>query len=540
MKSSSCWRATQSVVLSVSDKCLLESLSPLPNLLTHEFLQPNVLPFSCKGCRSLENHLSSYSLLEETWSGDVLERPHLLGSGVCHECRLRSMQILSMSIDLPSLSNNLFSSSMIWASSLSYFLLKDDIFLSQEFSFTHELICNSLSEQAPLPFPAASPIIDSDKKISNKRLWTSTPHLSPVTSPSGLLYDHEPLFEGLEDIPFSTFLEAEEEKAEEEEEEEKSLTLSIPIHHNESLPVLLQTEHANSLSNSDNAFESDHSPELEWSALVDHFGDATTTSDHLLCDLPTPSETACDDESTHSSDENCMPPYTCTPPTESLKRRRYSSIDSDHQEQVYKVSVSDSLNHRSRPVKKTDATLLLHHNHLPVSLDSSLLPKHKRKSQRPTVFDRLIHLGINWCRYCGTTESVNWRPGPWGKRTLCNKHGCDYKGYGLVSRMPRLDLSAFVNESIKDRQCPVVQEFCLVCHSSSSFPNNTLVSCEGGCSRAYHQSCQSPVIESKMFLDTPWYCSTTCQPNRLKDKVVVDLPRNHLPLMIRNQKKNYP
>jgi len=42
-----------------------------------------------------------------------------------------------------------------------------------------------------------------------------------------------------------------------------------------------------------------------------------------------------------------------------------------------------------------------------------------RPTQTPTIFQQLTQSGIDWCRYCGTTEGVNWRPGPWGKRTLC-------------------------------------------------------------------------------------------------------------------------
>lgn len=37
----------------------------------------------------------------------------------------------------------------------------------------------------------------------------------------------------------------------------------------------------------------------------------------------------------------------------------------------------------------------------------------------PTIYQKLTKANIDWCRYCGTTEGVNWRPGPWGKRTLC-------------------------------------------------------------------------------------------------------------------------
>lgn len=42
-----------------------------------------------------------------------------------------------------------------------------------------------------------------------------------------------------------------------------------------------------------------------------------------------------------------------------------------------------------------------------------------RPTENPTIFQKLTKANIDWCRYCGTTEGVNWRPGPWGKRTLC-------------------------------------------------------------------------------------------------------------------------
>ncbi|KAI9278052.1 hypothetical protein BY458DRAFT_503653 [Sporodiniella umbellata] len=46
----------------------------------------------------------------------------------------------------------------------------------------------------------------------------------------------------------------------------------------------------------------------------------------------------------------------------------------------------------------------------------------KRKHTKPntkTRFEQLTLKGGVWCRYCGVTEDVNWRPGPWGKKTLC-------------------------------------------------------------------------------------------------------------------------
>ncbi|KAI9486468.1 MAG: hypothetical protein EXX96DRAFT_516519 [Benjaminiella poitrasii] len=152
----------------------------------------------------------------------------------------------------------------------------------------------------------------------------------------------------------------------------------------------------------------------------------------------------------------------------------------------------------------------------------------KLKATHPTtLFENLTQSGIDWCRYCGTTEGVNWRPGPWGKRTLCNKHGCDYKGYGLASRLPRLDLSAFAKEKLEDRKRPIVQQFCVICQCPEKSEENKLVPCEGGCSRAYHQNCHSV-----LKLDSSsWYCSPQCQENKDKNRVVVDLPRKYLPLM---------
>lgn len=79
------------------------------------------------------------------------------------------------------------------------------------------------------------------------------------------------------------------------------------------------------------------------------------------------------------------------------------------------------------------------------------------KAQSPTLFQMLTKANIDWCRYCGTTEGVNWRPGPWGKRTLCNKHGCDFKGYGFACKLPRLDLTSYAQETVDQRIRPVLQ-----------------------------------------------------------------------------------
>ncbi|KAJ2517615.1 hypothetical protein H4217_003855, partial [Coemansia sp. RSA 1939] len=103
---------------------------------------------------------------------------------------------------------------------------------------------------------------------------------------------------------------------------------------------------------------------------------------------------------------------------------------------------------------------------------SASMPTAVRESLRPTIFEDLLNNGVDWCRYCGTTEGINWRPGPWGKRTLCNKHGCDYKGYGFASKMPRLNLKSFVDESLDERIRPVLQTYCQICQQDYSECDN--------------------------------------------------------------------
>ncbi|KAJ2827530.1 hypothetical protein GGI24_002621, partial [Coemansia furcata] len=165
--------------------------------------------------------------------------------------------------------------------------------------------------------------------------------------------------------------------------------------------------------------------------------------------------------------------------------------------------------------------------------DSAAEPGVVRESLRPTVFEELSHNGVDWCRYCGTTEGINWRPGPWGKRTLCNKHGCDYKGYGFASKMPRLNLKNFVDESLEERIRPVLQTFCQMCQLDSSELDNILVHCDG-CHRAYHQCCHPEgICDSELSLcgTSRWYCEPSCRDNARKRRIVVELPKCRLPYM---------
>ncbi|KAI8985463.1 hypothetical protein BDB01DRAFT_834988 [Pilobolus umbonatus] len=159
------------------------------------------------------------------------------------------------------------------------------------------------------------------------------------------------------------------------------------------------------------------------------------------------------------------------------------------------------------------------------SSTSTLHSPHKKAT--PTLYQKLTEKNIDWCRYCGTTEGVNWRPGPWGKRTLCNKHGCDYKGYGFACKLPRLDLTRFSHETIEKRDRPVLQLFCAHCQQQES-DNDCLVCCEG-CPQAFHQKCyhKSELTDNNI----PWFCSSVCKDNLDQNRVVVELPRKRLPLM---------
>ncbi|KAJ3157793.1 hypothetical protein HDU89_000172 [Geranomyces variabilis] len=154
-----------------------------------------------------------------------------------------------------------------------------------------------------------------------------------------------------------------------------------------------------------------------------------------------------------------------------------------------------------------------------------------RESMRPTVYETFTKSGLDWCRYCGVTKSsqttASFRPGPWGKRTLCNKHGCDYKGYGYADKQSRLDLSTFTRESLKDRIRPVIQDYCITCFQRDSHYSTKLVQCDG-CARAYHPECygRSSSIDNEV-----WYCEPACEHSRAIGKISLDLPKARLPYM---------
>ncbi|KAG0049001.1 hypothetical protein BGZ83_006144 [Gryganskiella cystojenkinii] len=174
----------------------------------------------------------------------------------------------------------------------------------------------------------------------------------------------------------------------------------------------------------------------------------------------------------------------------------------------------------------------------PISVPTSAATVSSKKSTESkggknlTLFQILTKANIDWCRYCGTTEGVNWRPGPWGKRTLCNKHGCDFKGYGFACKLPRLDLTSYTHETVDQRIRPVLQHFCHGCQSQESCAGNAMVRCEG-CPKAFHQQCHgdTPISDDIALSDKAWFCDEACRENVKKRRVCVELPKKRLPLM---------
>lgn len=150
--------------------------------------------------------------------------------------------------------------------------------------------------------------------------------------------------------------------------------------------------------------------------------------------------------------------------------------------------------------------------------------RRKRVSLRMDVpiFEALTIAGLDWCRYCGTTNGVGWRPGPWGQRSLCNKHSCAYHGYGFSKELPRLDLSKYDGETLEARKRPVLQEACSMCQRENE-ASNPLVYCHG-CPKSFHLTCISGQLSALSTDGKPWYCSPSCQKNFTRRRVTTLTP----------------
>jgi len=131
------------------------------------------------------------------------------------------------------------------------------------------------------------------------------------------------------------------------------------------------------------------------------------------------------------------------------------------------------------------------------------------------IFESLDQVGGKWCRYCGTTGGYYWKEGPWGPKTLCNKHGCEYLGCGFAKTTSnRIDLSSFQQEPKEARKCPIIQEYCAICWKKISQNQRTFRKCHG-CPFAFHEECYSRVhkLETPLAKTSRWYCSDKCCEN---------------------------
>ncbi|KAF7721075.1 hypothetical protein EC973_005493 [Apophysomyces ossiformis] len=359
--------------------------------------------------------------------------------------------------------------------------LKDDVFLAEpaEFVFPTSLINDGTS--APN---------NNNNNSKKSRAWTTTttkttttadlclsPSVSPVSSPSDFLYNHEPLFDGIDDWMEPSLGDPgtgpdEKERDDDDQHHHPHRTLSSTrwaAHpkntYGTTKPILFCTD------------GSCGSPELDWIRLMEDF------HNH---DLPTPSTTASEESESETipteeedDDENddrgsIMGSERSNPSEDlslhdSINRLNLSDRDCIRKKQK-KRSSRKKLSNKWKAKRKThrkrhtalDRQTSYAYSHIDMNHCLGMTEQEEEKeAEQYTFFEQLTMTGIDWCRYCGTTEGVNWRPGPWGKRTLCNKHGCDYKGYGLASRLPRLDLSAFLEEDLRDRRRPIVQQFCV-------------------------------------------------------------------------------
>jgi hypothetical protein len=119
------------------------------------------------------------------------------------------------------------------------------------------------------------------------------------------------------------------------------------------------------------------------------------------------------------------------------------------------------------------------------------------------IYTAFSAAGIDWCRYCGTTAGTSWRPGPWGPRSLCFRHGREYAFH------KRLDLSAFegAHGSAADRAFPVLQGYCKLC-----WRDDGIVRKCHGCANGFHAQCYLKRTSKSVacLLAKPWYCNATC------------------------------
>lgn len=321
-------------------------------------------------------------------------------------------------------------------------VIKDDVFLAQPSILSRDVL-----------YPSWLPTVDHDDTASlsshsslsssqHSDKLTTSPCLSPVTSPTNFLYNHEPLFEGgiIEDLGNKKNISDEEICFDEEEYDDLSSVLTDSTNSDDKQQQMIRRL-------------STVSDDLDWFKLLDAFradGDLAETDDQLS------------DCSSNSSFDNSSSEDEYQEPIKEIKRKRAETpvfgmyelnlSDTDHapmkstiknnvpsnpSQKRRKKSKATSFTPRykkyqkkkndfthtitiSTPIIKTLKKDELDQNKESISSTTRCqLIESVAEKDLKTVFQHLTEASIDWCRYCGTTEGVNWRPGPWGKRTLC-------------------------------------------------------------------------------------------------------------------------
>ncbi len=181
--------------------------------------------------------------------------------------------------------------------------------------------------------------------------------------------------------------------------------------------------------------------------------------------------------------------------------------------------------HLPKPKKVKLPTTNIESSEITVNLPFSPPPEHESKVVKtgkilPTldrsrpIYEQLDENGIDWCRYCGAAGDTGtfWKLGPWGDRTLCHKHGCEFFGCGFARATSyRLDLTAFYRETRASRLRPVIQDFCCGCWERIETSIEEGYQQCHGCPLSFHASC----LKTEGHVDDAgnWFCTPVCQSN---------------------------
>lgn len=130
------------------------------------------------------------------------------------------------------------------------------------------------------------------------------------------------------------------------------------------------------------------------------------------------------------------------------------------------------------------------------------------------IYEFLSERNVDWCRYCGVAGDTGtfWKLGPWGDRSLCHKHGCEFFGCGFarVTRT-RLDLTEFYGEKRTERQHPIISEFCSICWERNT-EDSQIISCHG-CPLSFHKSCLENTPHNTRNISGHFFCTEKCIDN---------------------------